>query len=118
MKKSDFTIGKEFFTATGRWQCSDIGTRVVAAFKKDMPDMPGIPAAGWYVGPPYAVAEEVFDEDDQEGCVPTYEEAVEAWGEEFVAAEAERGEVTVPALQFFTLPRPNRSAGVSKVVQP
>jgi hypothetical protein len=27
-------------------------------------------ADGWFNGPPYAVAEMVFDEDDMEGCEP------------------------------------------------
>jgi hypothetical protein len=31
MKHSDFQIGTEFFTETGRWRCTDVGTRVIAA---------------------------------------------------------------------------------------
>jgi hypothetical protein len=33
MKKEDFSIGKEFYTATGKWRCTDIGTRVIVAIK-------------------------------------------------------------------------------------
>ena len=79
-----FEIGKEFFSRSGRWLCTDIGSRTVTVIKKDMPD------DRWYAGPPYAVAEVVFDEDDMGGCVATYEEAVARWDDEFVAAERER----------------------------
>lgn len=27
-------------------------------------------ADGWFSGPPYAIAESVFDEDDMKACVP------------------------------------------------
>lgn len=63
MKHSDFVIGTEFQTAAGSWRCTDVGTRTVVAIKiSDYTD----PA--WFHGPPYAVAEMVFDEDDFEGC--------------------------------------------------
>ncbi len=62
MKKEDFKIGQEFFTDTGKWRCTDIGTRTIVAIKLDKDDK------SWYNGPPYAVAEEVFDEYDFEGC--------------------------------------------------
>ncbi len=62
MQQRDFRIGLEFVTATGRWRCTDIGTRVIVAIRLDAPD------ASWYNGPPYAVAEIVFDEYDLEGC--------------------------------------------------
>jgi len=66
MKKEDFKIGSEFFTATGRWRCTDVGTRVVVAIKID-PDQD----ESWRKGPPYAVAEVVFDEYDSTGCSET-----------------------------------------------
>jgi hypothetical protein len=59
MKHPEFRIGLEFHTATGAWRCTDVGTRVVAAVKLGQSD------AKVYDGPPYAVAEFVFDEDDQ-----------------------------------------------------
>jgi hypothetical protein len=62
MRHGDFYIGLEFYTATGRWRCTDVGTRVIVAIRLDAPD------SGWYNGPPYAVAESVFDESDLEGC--------------------------------------------------
>ena len=62
MQHADFPIGLEFYTASGRWRCTDVGTRVIVAIPLDAAD------ATWYNGPPYAVAETVFDEDDLEGC--------------------------------------------------
>jgi hypothetical protein len=65
MKHSDFKIGTEFVTETGRWRCTDVGRRTIAAIKLDHDDDPR-----WYNGPPYAVAEHVFDEYDLEGISP------------------------------------------------
>jgi hypothetical protein len=65
MKHSDFKIGTEFLTATGRWRCTDVGARTIAAIKLDLDHDPG-----WYNGPPYAVAEHLFDEDGIEDCEP------------------------------------------------
>lgn len=66
MTHRDFAIGREFETATGTWRCTDIGTRTIAAIKvSDHQDDPS-----WFNGPPYAVAEIVFDEDDFGGCWP------------------------------------------------
>ena len=62
MHHRDFSIGLEFFTGAGRWRCTDIGTRVIVAIHLDAPD------PSWYNGPPFAVAEVVFDEYDVEGC--------------------------------------------------
>lgn len=50
MEFAEFIIGKTFFTATGLWICTDIGTRVVVA-KQDGGD-----------------EEVVFDENDFGGC--------------------------------------------------
>jgi hypothetical protein len=81
MKKADFRIGKEFFTAVGRWMCTDVGKRTIVAIKKDMED------ATWYNGPPYALVEHVFDEFDFEGCVKSYRQGLAEWGESFRKAE-------------------------------
>jgi len=62
MEHSQFAIGTEFFTAGGRWRCTDIGSRVIVAIKLDAPD------DTWYSGPPFAVEECVFDEKDLQGC--------------------------------------------------
>jgi hypothetical protein len=63
MKHSDFKVGMDFLTAVGRWRCTDIGTRTIAAIRLDLDHDPA-----WYNGPPYAVVEYVFDEDGIEGC--------------------------------------------------
>ena len=55
---SDFHIGLEFWTETGQWRCTDVGTRTICALKVDSV------GADWLNGPPYAVVESVFDEYD------------------------------------------------------
>lgn len=62
MTKNEFRIEGEFYTASGKWRCTDIGTRVVVAIKLDQED------PGNYNGPPYSIVEHVFDEYDIEGC--------------------------------------------------
>jgi hypothetical protein len=62
MRKEDFQIGMEFYTASGKWRCTDIGTRVIVAMKLDQEDSRN------YSGPPYSIAEHVFDEYDLGGC--------------------------------------------------
>jgi len=64
MKYKDFVIGKCFYTATGKWLCTDIGTRTVIAIKSTKDK-------DWMNGPPYAVVEEVFNEYDFGGCRKT-----------------------------------------------
>ena len=68
MKRADFQIGCEFLTAAGRWRCTDVGKRTIAAIRLNHDDDPS-----WYNGPPYAVMETVFDEYDFEGCEPAPE---------------------------------------------
>jgi hypothetical protein len=63
MKHSDFHIGLEFMTETGRWRCTDVGTRTIAAIRLNHDGDPR-----WYNGPPYAIVEHVFDEDNIEDC--------------------------------------------------
>ena len=62
MTKNDFQIGTEFYTAADKWRCTDTGTRVIVAIRLDKD------ATSWYAGPPFAVAEWVFDEYDLGGC--------------------------------------------------
>ncbi len=65
MAHQDFQIGIEFTTASGRWRCTDIGTRTIIAIKiSDYED------TSWLNGPPYAVVEHAFDEYDLPGCQP------------------------------------------------
>ncbi len=71
MNKGDFQIGLEFHTASGKWRCTDIGTRVIVAIKLDQTD------ESWYNGPPYAVVESVLDEYDFGGCSPDPAEFIE-----------------------------------------
>jgi hypothetical protein len=68
MKRTDFQIGCEFLTGAGRWRCTDLGKRTIAAIRLNHDDDPS-----WYNGPPYAVMEAVFDEYDFEGCEPAPE---------------------------------------------
>jgi hypothetical protein len=63
MKHSDFKIGTEFLTGSGRWRCTDLGMRTIIAIRLDLDH-----DTWWYNGPPYAVAESVFDEDGMEDC--------------------------------------------------
>ncbi len=85
MELSDFVIGETFWTHAGAFRCTDIGTRVVVAVKlgpreieraervdgalritKRIDDDPS-----WLNGPPYAVDELVFDENEMLGCFRT-----------------------------------------------
>lgn len=79
MDKSNFSIGLEFYTASGHWRCTDIGSRVVVAIPIDLPFEIVVSDgktthrkmthdASWFRGPPYAVAERVFDEDSIAAC--------------------------------------------------
>jgi len=83
MEHSDFHIGCEFTTDTGRWRCTDIGTRVIVAIKIDPVVVTRLENGqtferrlsqveaereGWFNGPPYALNEWVFDEDDMDDC--------------------------------------------------
>lgn len=65
MKHGDFKIGIVFKTNGGTWRCTDIGTRTVIAIK-----IPDSHEVSWLNGPPYAVSEIVFDENDLEACIP------------------------------------------------
>lgn len=73
MKHSDFYIGREFFTGSGKWRCTDIGTRVIVAISLE----PRNTTRVWtdesgdheehfvsndprdLIGPPYSVVESV-----------------------------------------------------------
>jgi len=64
MQHGEFAIDKVLQCGGKRWRCSDVGSRVIVAICLEHDDDPS-----WYNGPPYAVAECVFDEYDMEGCV-------------------------------------------------
>jgi hypothetical protein len=64
-RSSELTLADRFpigahFVIEGRdhavWRVTDVGTRVIVAIPH---------RCGWMEGPPYALAEHVFDEDDQ-----------------------------------------------------
>ena len=83
MRHGDFFIGKEFMTDTGQWRCTDIGTRTIIAIKISEVHVIRLADDGraaseivntdpsWFDGPPYAVAESVFDEDSMAACRDT-----------------------------------------------
>lgn len=63
MDHSDFQLGREFRFDGKRYRCTDKGSRTVAAIEID-----GREDQSWFNGPPYAVVEHLFDENDIEGC--------------------------------------------------
>ena len=66
MKLSDFKIGEKFWTVSGRWICTDIGTRTVTAYlEEDMHGMFHAPARPWD-----EQDNTVFYPYDLEGCRP------------------------------------------------
>ena len=83
MKHEQFRIGMEFWCGGRRWRCTDVGTRTVVGMcleRHEAVSVTGDVEAGsvtaqtsttdesWLAGPPYAVAEEVFDEHSIAGC--------------------------------------------------
>lgn len=85
MKHDEFRIGQQFWCGGKRWRCTDVGSSVITAIclephevvtverDKDNPairreqrHMTDDPS--WLIGPPYKVAESVFDEYDMPGC--------------------------------------------------
>ena len=79
MKREDFSIGLEFYTVSGKWRCTDIGTRAIVAIrigqvtacKHDRQNKTTTEIVtddeSWFEGPPSAVTEHVFDEFDLGG---------------------------------------------------
>ena len=80
MKIHDFKKGRAFYMPSGRWRCTDVGSRAVVAIHLNQSDERN------YNGPPYSILEHALDEDDQDGSVATLEEAIEEWGDDFVTA--------------------------------
>lgn len=89
VRHSDFQIGTEFFTETGKWRCTDVGTRVIVAISLEPREMVRSQEGADgrrieehfisddprdLVGPPYMVAEHVFDEYSIEGCYASEDE--------------------------------------------
>jgi hypothetical protein len=82
MEHGEFKIGMEFEASEIGWvfRCTDIGARTICAIRIDSVKVAGThpiilnreqaEQAGWFNGPPYAVAEIVFDENDMPICQP------------------------------------------------
>lgn len=64
MKHSEFVIGGEFLCGENLWRCTDVGTRTICAISL----APRPAGRDWFKGPPYAVAEDIFDENDMPAC--------------------------------------------------
>jgi hypothetical protein len=90
VEHSGFKIGGTFWCGGTLWRCTDIGMRTIVAIRLDHVEVGSdslerrrvlgraeAEAEGWFNGPPYAVAESVFDEDDIEGCSPEPEKTPE-----------------------------------------
>lgn len=75
MRHNAFSIGGDFCCGGKSWRCTDIGTRTIVAIALDHPEDPS-----WYEGPPYAVAEMVFDEEDRQACKPIGEASTSEGG--------------------------------------
>ena len=91
MNHSQFRLGLDFWCGGKRWRCTDIGTRVITAislephevvevaFKSGSTAQPDsrryiTEDPSWLLGPPYKIAETVFDENEMEGCYLTEKE--------------------------------------------
>ena len=85
MEHEEFRVGMEFWCGGRRWRCTDIGTRTVVAICLEPHEVVSVASDveggglamrtittddSWFAGPPYAVAEEVFDEHSIEDCTP------------------------------------------------
>lgn len=92
MLYSEFEVGKTFKCGGRTWLCTDKGTRVITAictgpasrvndYFRALPEeaqkaywnspereTEDALDPSWFHGPPYAVEEHVFDENDQKGC--------------------------------------------------
>ena len=85
MRHEDFTIGETFWATAGSYRCTGVGTRTIVAVhlgprvivqQESVGDerrttTVDVDDPSWLNGPPYAVAEVVFDEDDMAGCYRT-----------------------------------------------
>ena len=75
MKHSEFVIGQAFTPGHGLWRCTDVGTRRVVAIRIDSAEVVSVLGGretasivdprrdpSWLNGPPYALAETVFQD--------------------------------------------------------
>jgi hypothetical protein len=96
MELSGFVMGETFWTHHGAFRCTDIGTRVVVAVKLGLREVSRAESVdgevrmtkridddpSWLNGPPYAVEEVVFDENELLGCFRTEAELLANGGDE------------------------------------
>lgn len=85
MQHSEFHIGGHFVMGGRLWRCTDVGTRTVVAICLDDAEIVSYNSGthststqpltrqqahdmGWFNGPPYAVVEQVLDENDFPAC--------------------------------------------------
>jgi hypothetical protein len=71
MQYQDFSIGCEFFNDTGRWRCTDVGSRTIIAIPMRSGSLGMHDEAMWRQGPPYASVEVVFDATTWPECSRT-----------------------------------------------
>jgi hypothetical protein len=77
LQANDFEIGTYFTNGWALWLCTDVGSRIIAGIRVDRVETAtlrdGVRTNGsvdarrdpsWLSGPPYKIAEMVFDEDD------------------------------------------------------
>ncbi len=92
MKRSEFIIGQAFTTGHGLWRCTDVGTRTVVAIRIDSAEVVSVLGGretasiadprrdqSWLAGPPYALAETMFDDYDVAALRPVAERNVMGW---------------------------------------
>lgn len=92
MQHCEFAIGQAFTTGHSLWRCTDIGTRTVVAIRIDAAEIVSVLGGretasivdlrrdpSWLNGPPYALAETVFDEYDFAALRPVAEREVMGW---------------------------------------
>ena len=70
MTIDQFRIGCRFYLGDSKWQCTDVGTRTIAAIEINEN---AINDPSWLTGPPYGLLEEVIDELDMVACSVTPE---------------------------------------------
>ena len=90
MRLSQFHIGLDFWCGGKRWRCTDVGSRVVVAISLEPHEVVSLEVdprdalkrtdrryetddPSWLIGPPYAIVEQVFDEDSMIACRPSPE---------------------------------------------
>jgi hypothetical protein len=92
MEHSEFVIGRAYTTGHGLWRCTDVGTRTIIAIRIDSAEIVSVLGGqetqsivdprrdpSWLNGPPYALAEIVFDEYDLPALRPVPEQSVLGW---------------------------------------